>query len=79
MRKTCSYLTSETVMEHNFFEIISQFFQSILQLEDTAIVSIIIFLVIVIVVLKILSKISKIIQVVLIVGVIVMVSVWFLR
>ena len=66
-------------MEHNFFEIISQFFQSILQLEDAAIVSIIIFLVIVIVVLKILSKISKIIQVILIVGVLVMVSVWFLR
>ena len=66
-------------MEHNFFEIISQFFQSILQLEDAAIVSIIIFLIIVIIVLKILSKISKIIQVVLIVGIIVMGMVWFFR
>ena len=66
-------------MENNFIEIISQFFQSILQLEDTVIFTILIFLLIVIIILKILSKISKIIQVILIIGAIVLVFVWFLN
>jgi len=66
-------------MESNFFEIISQFFQSILRLEDTVIFSILIVLVIIIVILKILSKISKIIQFVLIVGAIILILAWLLK
>lgn len=64
-------------MESNFFETISQFFQSILQLEDTTIFLILIVLIVIIVLLKILSKISKIIQFALIVGIAILILVWF--
>ena len=66
-------------MENNFVEIISQFFQSIWQLEDTTIFLILIVLIIIIVILKILSKISKIIQFVLIVGAIILILAWLLK
>lgn len=66
-------------MEGNFFEIISKFFQSILNLEDTSIFLMLIFLIIVIVILKILSKISKIIQIGLLVGVAILILAWFLN
>jgi len=66
-------------IENNFIEIISQFFQSIFQLEDTAIFMMLIVLIVVIIILKILSKISKIIQVILIIGAIVLIFAWFLN
>lgn len=66
-------------MENSFIEIISQFFSSLLQLEDSAIITIIIFLVIVIIVLKILSKISKIIQILLGIGVLILILAWILK
>jgi len=66
-------------MDNSFFDATSQFFQSLLQLEDTAIFSILIVLIIIIVILKILSKISKIIQYALIIGIAVLILAWFLK
>jgi preprotein translocase subunit Sec61beta len=63
-------------MDEGFFEYLSQFIQSILQLDPTGILMIIIALGIIVVILKILSKISKIIQIILIIGIIILIIIW---
>jgi len=59
-----------------FFDYLSQNIHSVLQLDETGILMIILALVIIVVVLKILSKISKIIQILLIAGIVILILIW---
>ncbi len=63
-------------MAEGFFDYLSQTIQSVLQLDETGILMIILALGIILVVLKILSKISKIIQILLMAGIIVLIIIW---
>jgi len=63
-------------MAEGFFDYLSQTIQSVLQLDETGIMMIILALGIILVVLKILSKISKIIQILLIAGIIILIIIW---
>jgi len=63
-------------MAEGFFDYLSQTIQSVLQLDQTGILMIILALGIIVIVLKILSKISKIIQILLIAGIIILIIIW---
>ena len=66
-------------MAESFFDYLSQTIQSVLQLNETGILMIILALGIIVLVLKILNKISKIIQILLIAGIIILIIIWVSR